>query len=150
MQCVRNLFIVSFDCFLLPFLPFFFFSLPFPPSCSPFSFTHPPCLSYIIPPFQFLLLFSLLASLFLFVPFFTTLSCEEIVTNKTDSLAPPATCRPQYKAGIKILAVSWSLVPPKKQGWNSELNYYKCILNYNIKSVTIKQLNYFWNDKLKV
>lgn len=57
-----------------------------------------------------------LPSLFPFVHFFATVSCKKQVTNKTDSLAPPAICRPQYKAGIKILAVSWSLVPPKKQG----------------------------------
>ena len=64
-----------------------------------------------------------LPSLFPFVHFFATVSYKEQVTNKTDSLAPPAICRPQYKAGIKILAVSWSLVPPKKQGWNYELNW---------------------------
>ena len=125
-----------------------FSSLPLPPSFSPFfSLTPPPSLPFPpYPPPSFSPFFSLtplsfpqctssshfsfyhfslhwLPSLFPFVHFFATVSCKEQVTNKTDSLAPPATCRPQYKAGIKILAVSWSLVPPKKQGWNYELNW---------------------------
>ena len=118
-----------------------FSSLPLPPSFSPFfSLTPPPSLPFPpYPPPYFSPFFSLtplsfpqctssshfsfyhfslhwLPSLFPLVHFFATVSCKKQVTNKTDSLAPPATCRPQYKAGIKILAVSWSLVPPKKQG----------------------------------
>ena len=120
--------------FLPPSLPFSHLppppSLPFPPypppSFSPFfsltPLSFPQCTSSSHFSFYH---FSLhwLPSLFPFVHFFATVSCKEQVTNKTDSLAPPATCRPQYKAGIKILAVSWSLVPPKKQGWNYELNW---------------------------
>ena len=126
--------------FSLPLTPSFspFFSLPLPPSFSPFfSLAPPPSFSpfFSLTPLSFpqctlSSYFSFyhfsphwLPSLFPFVHFFATVSCKEQVTNKTDSLAPPAICRPQYKAGIKILAVSWSLVPPKKQGWNYELNW---------------------------
>ena len=122
--------------FLPPSLPFSHLpplppSLPFPPSFSPFfSLTPPPSFSpfFSLTPLSFSKCTSSshfsfyhfsphwLPSLFPFVHFFATVSCKEQVTNKTDSLAPPAICRMQYKAGIKILAVSWSLVPPKKQG----------------------------------
>ena len=124
---------------LIPFLPWvclsiFFFSFIFvfftssfgPPSFSPFFSLTPLSFSQCTSSSHFSFYhFSpcWLPSLFPFVHFFATVSCKEQVTNKTDSLAPPAICRPQYKAGIKILAVSWSLVPPKKQGWNYELNW---------------------------
>ena len=124
---------------LIPFLPWvclsiFFFSFIFvfftssfgPPSFPPFFSLTPLSFSQCTSSSHFSFYhFSphWLPSLFPFVHFFATVSCKEQVTNKTDSLAPPAICRPQYKAGIKILAVSWSLVPPKKQGWNYELNW---------------------------
>lgn len=112
---------------LLLFLHFCFFSppllalfLPTPPlSFSPFFSLTPSSFSQCTSSSHFSFYhFSphWLPSLFPFVHFFATVSCKKQVTNKTDSLAPPAICRPQYKAGIKILAVSWSLVPPKKQG----------------------------------
>lgn len=105
-------------CFLLPPL-LLFFSVPLTPSFSPFFSLTPLSFSQCTSSSHFSFYhFSphWLPSLFPFVHFFATVSCKEQVTNKTDSLAPPAICRPQYKAGIKILAVSWSLVPPKKQG----------------------------------
>ena len=133
-----SIFFFSFIFVFFYLLFWLFFSLPLTPSFSPFFSLNPPP---SFPPFFSLTPLSFsqctssshfsfyhfsphwLPSLFPFVHFFATVSCKEQVTNKTDSLAPPAICRPQYKAGIKILAVSWSLVPPKKQGWNYELNW---------------------------
>ena len=110
---------VSFHLLLFLHFCFFFTSSFGPPSFSPFFSLTPLSFSQCTSSSHFSFYhFSphWLPSLFPFVHFFATVSCKEQVTNKTDSLAPPATCRPQYKAGIKILAVSWSLVPPKKQG----------------------------------
>lgn len=110
---------VSFHLLLFLHFCFFFTSSFGPPSFSPFFSLTPLSFSQCTSSSHFSFYhFSpcWLPSLFPFVHFFATVSCKEQVTNKTDSLAPPAICRPQYKAGIKILAVSWSLVPPKKQG----------------------------------
>ena len=121
-----SIFFFSFIFVFFYLLFWLFFSLPLTPSFSPFFSLTPLSFSQCTSSSHFSFYhFSphWLPSLFPFVHFFATVSCKKQVTNKTDSLAPPAICRPQYKAGIKILAVSWSLVPPKKQGWNYELNW---------------------------
>ena len=121
-----SIFFFSFIFVFFHLLFWLFFSVPLTPSFSPFFLLTPLSFSQCTSSSHFSFYhFSphWLPSLFPFVHFFATVSCKKQVTNKTDSLAPPAICRPQYKAGIKILAVSWSLVPPKKQGWNYELNW---------------------------